>query len=96
MIRTTENQTQPMHPRDRLDRHPLGIAAQVTRTVGIAIMAGGLFVFAMTIAFCLATSASAVPTALIAGGVAFGGATLVHQATGLAHRVMAATTTANQ
>lgn len=95
MIRTHEDQPQSTDARHRLDHHPLGIAAQVTRTVGIAIMSGGLFVFAMTIAFCLPPSTSAVQTALIAGGVAFAGATLVHQATGLAHRVMAPTMTAN-
>jgi hypothetical protein len=51
-------------------------------------MSGGLLVFALTIALCLVKSASALPTALIAGGVVFGGAMLVHQATGLARQVI--------
>ena len=57
-----------MDAQDQLGRHPLGIAAQVLRAVG-ALMSGGLLVFALTIAFCLAKSASAFQTAMIAGGV---------------------------
>jgi hypothetical protein len=88
MIRITEDELQPMDAQDRIDRHPLGIAAQVIRAVRVALMSGGLFVFAATIAFCVAISPSALQTALIAGGVVFGGAMLVHHATGLARQVI--------
>jgi hypothetical protein len=88
MIRTKDNEPQPMDAQDRLGRHPLGIAALVLRAVGTALMSGGLFLFALTIAFCLAKNASAFQTAIIAGGVVFGGAMLVHQATGLARQAI--------
>lgn len=84
MIRTTDNDAQSMEAQDRLDRHPLRIAAQILRAVGIALMSGSLFVFALTIVFCVVKNANAFQTAIIAGGVVFGGAVLVHQATELA------------
>lgn len=50
MIRPTDDNEQ--HPKDhvqaKLNDHPLGIAAEITRAVGISLLSGGLLVFAAT------------------------------------------------